>query len=720
MDILLLVLYFGLSFVLIEFGKIVTHKNRLIFYHRIIMLSVLLIVHVMLIFFAPDSFRNPVVIILLFPVTALFTMGAASLKNIFYKNFISNMLSSNNFTFFVYICNLDYHSRGLLTLKGIIPLLRNNSISPEEVLDSIAKHTGIKNYLLWNRDVLSILWFLDKTEVAVHYYESLTIDFSQPGLPLDLISIVINILLKKQRYPEISPYFEYIEKYYRDIQHQQVILYLYLAFYANTGCSENFNFLLERNSVLSKDPMVMYWQGILLLKTDRVEQGLSLLNSFKESLPSHLKSFLPGIEKIINNPHLYTEAPEKGKEIARSIIPFQSIEAQRTEVQSKGPNISAGIIALCGTVLVATLVQFALLLAGTRLDFINFKDVVPLDYIRLGAYSDFFINKGQWPRLLTAIFLHAGWLHLLVNIYGLFITGKFVEKAYGTFNMILIFIVSGLIGNIASHILSPYPLSLGASGGVFGLLAAIFVFVFQRRKTMNKSVLQNFLINFIIIIGINIMFGLQNPRINNIAHFGGFAGGFGISVLYLALRKNPRFNNTVNTVTQLAIVLCISILLIFWPQFYSYNYLNKLDMDKKISLNGYSLMIPSLWDIQSQDNNNVIVDFLTGNKILVRKDNASLQDSALRQEIEKEIEAYNAKENYGADYNPGKPLIKLNTGWYSFSLYKKNTKRDYYDYITFYIKSFESSVCHVISFSLKKYASPFDTLVKRVLNLINE
>ena len=243
---------------------------------------------------------------------------------------------------------------------------------------------------------------------------------------------------------------------------------------------------------------------------------------------------------------------------------------------------------------------------------------------------------------------------------------------------------------------------------------------------MNKDILRNFFINFIIIIGINILFGLQSPRINNIAHAGGFMGGAGISVLYFLCNKNNKTNRVLQSFVRIVIVLCIGILLIFWPRFYTFNYFNTLDPDKKIIVNGYTLKVPEMWEIHARDKeDDIIIDSLTGNKILIFKDQSFystrlLTDISLEKEMALEIETYLSADNYGKDYDLEKPLAELNNGWYSFELVKKSDKQEFYDFITFYNKSFGSSLCRVMSFTLKKYSSGFDELLQRVLESLSD
>lgn len=706
-------MYLGFSFLLFELVKILSGRNKRVFLPRMIVLLLLLIIHLLFIFIIPVSYRHPAFILLLFFLTSLFTLVAGNLKAAFNRNLIQNLLKSNYFVLTVFICNLDEHAKALVKLKEIIPLLLNKNPGAEEMLEKINSNPAIKNYLLWNKDVLAVLHFTNRIDLTLSYYNSLDIDLSKPGIPLHFISIVINILIKQDRYDEILSYFHYLQEHYMDIQHWQVVLSLYLSFYAYSGCSENFNLLLEKYPLLKNNPLTTYLRAILCLKTGQEKQGLSILDNFKATLTDNHGYFLPQVNKILDNPGLYSKLPARKAEIACTVLPPEGKDRYLPGLQSKTPETTNGVFILCGIVVAVTLVQFVLSLLGTGFDFITFKYVVPMDFITSGAYSDFYINQGQWGRLLTAVFLHAGWLHLLLNIYGLFITGRYVERTLGSFCMIFIFLASGITGNIASHIISPYPLSLGASGGVFGLLASVFTYVIWQRKYMNRAVLTNFIINFIIIIGINILFGLNNPHINNTAHFGGFAGGALITLLFLLGNKIMKTSKLTNYISRIFVILCTCLLLVSWPNYFTYDYFNKLDLDKQITLSGFTFQSPSLWEIETEDNNpGIMRDTLTRNKTGIVREQGSFDDE--------EIQALLSEDNYGKDYELENPGFETGNGWYAYTLKKKVNNQKYYDIITIYNKRFSNSYCLVFSYKMKKYSKGFDELLQRVLATVLE
>ncbi len=95
--------------------------------------------------------------------------------------------------------------------------------------------------------------------------------------------------------------------------------------------------------------------------------------------------------------------------------------------------------------------------------------------IDVGAKVNEAIAIGQTWRLFTAMFIHIGVFHLLVNLYALYALGPLVEGYFGHARFLAIYLVGGLFGSLASYAFSD-AVSAGASGAIFGLAGAITVF----------------------------------------------------------------------------------------------------------------------------------------------------------------------------------------------------------------------------------------------------
>lgn len=139
---------------------------------------------------------------------------------------------------------------------------------------------------------------------------------------------------------------------------------------------------------------------------------------------------------------------------------------------------------------------------------------------------NWFIVQGQLWRLITPILVHADILHIGFNMYALYVFGKSLERFYGPWKFLSIYLVSGFAGVVASFVLTEGA-SLGASTAIFGLLAAQGVFAYQNREVFGHQA-QRVLKNIFIIAAINLALGLS-PGIDNWGHLGGLIGGLLVS-----------------------------------------------------------------------------------------------------------------------------------------------------------------------------------------------
>lgn len=141
--------------------------------------------------------------------------------------------------------------------------------------------------------------------------------------------------------------------------------------------------------------------------------------------------------------------------------------------------------------------------------------------ILLGAKYGPLIYDGEIWRLITCAFLHGGILHIVCNMYMLYIIGPQIEQIYGKLKYIVIYLVSCITSSTFSLIINPDSISVGASGGIFGLMGALLAFALIERKNINKE----YTMGLIKTIGINLVIGLVVINIDNAAHIGGFLGG---------------------------------------------------------------------------------------------------------------------------------------------------------------------------------------------------
>jgi rhomboid protease GluP len=134
---------------------------------------------------------------------------------------------------------------------------------------------------------------------------------------------------------------------------------------------------------------------------------------------------------------------------------------------------------------------------------------------------------GQWWRLLTAGFLHGGLFHILMNSWVLLDLGAQVEEVYGQRRFIAIYFVSTIAGFMASTLWSP-ALSIGASAGVFGLIGAMIALGAASDTPLGAAIKAHYL--RWAVYGLLMGF-LPFFQIDNAAHLGGLAAGFGCAWL---------------------------------------------------------------------------------------------------------------------------------------------------------------------------------------------
>ena len=163
------------------------------------------------------------------------------------------------------------------------------------------------------------------------------------------------------------------------------------------------------------------------------------------------------------------------------------------------------------------------------------------------------VAAGEWWRLLTAPFLHAGLWHLALNMFALWILGGLLEPLLGRWRFVTVYLVSALAGSVTSYAFSsPGVISVGASGAVFGLLGAVLVAL----RRLNRDVS-----GVLVLLLINVVLGFVFPGIDWRAHLGGLAAGL---VVTTAMVYSPRSWRTAAGAAASALVLLVLAALTAW------------------------------------------------------------------------------------------------------------------------------------------------------------
>lgn len=176
-----------------------------------------------------------------------------------------------------------------------------------------------------------------------------------------------------------------------------------------------------------------------------------------------------------------------------------------------------------------TLTMMALCVALFLLDFVD--GGVSWDAL---IFSPLAASVEPW-RMITSAFLHAGIIHLAVNMYALWITGPFLERFLGIWRFLALYLIAGFGGSVAVVLLTSHDRwmygTVGASGAVFGLFAAAALLL--RRVGGNYS-------QILVVIAINVVISFTIPNISWQAHLGGMVVGAAIMLLYLYLPRKWR------------------------------------------------------------------------------------------------------------------------------------------------------------------------------------
>jgi membrane associated rhomboid family serine protease len=157
------------------------------------------------------------------------------------------------------------------------------------------------------------------------------------------------------------------------------------------------------------------------------------------------------------------------------------------------------------------------------------------------------VDAGEWYRIITSGFLHYGLIHLGLNMFVLYLLGNLIEPALGTWRFLSVYLVSLLGGSFGALLLSPNAVTVGASGAVFGLMAASFLFARQRGLTQLASQLG-------VLVLINLLFTFSVSSISVGGHLGGLvAGGLAGAALLAAERRRGSERLAIEAVALLAL-----------------------------------------------------------------------------------------------------------------------------------------------------------------------
>lgn len=178
----------------------------------------------------------------------------------------------------------------------------------------------------------------------------------------------------------------------------------------------------------------------------------------------------------------------------------------------------------------------------------------------LGALYPQAIALGQYWRLFTAMFLHAGLLHIAFNAYALWLFGQVVEGEFGRIRFLLIFFVTGFLASVTSYAFGPLlELGVGASGAIFGVFGAFIAYNYRRRHLAMAAANLRTAITLIVL---NAFLAFTIPGIDWRAHAGGLVTG--VVAGYVAEGFGPARQRTIVRIVGFAALIALGVAVVVW------------------------------------------------------------------------------------------------------------------------------------------------------------
>ncbi len=178
----------------------------------------------------------------------------------------------------------------------------------------------------------------------------------------------------------------------------------------------------------------------------------------------------------------------------------------------------------------------------------------------LGAlFSPAIALGGQYWRLFTAMFLHAGLIHIAFNAYALWLFGTLIEGTFGRARFLLIYFVSGFLASVASYAFGPMAVGVGASGAIFGVFGAFVAYNYRRRYLAAAAANLRWAFTLILL---NAFLAFSYRAIDWRAHLGGLVAGCAAGLL--AEGVGPPGARTATRVAGFAGLVLLGVALVVW------------------------------------------------------------------------------------------------------------------------------------------------------------
>ncbi|MFH2006378.1 MAG: rhomboid family intramembrane serine protease [bacterium] len=339
----------------------------------------------------------------------------------------------------------------------------------------------------------------------------------------------------------------------QDPEHADVLEHCRFMVLAFTGHAEALGELLAPGTNSAVEPRVRhFWLGVAHQQAGDAEaarfqygQALDKLGAQDErarrTIQARMADVAGGCEPV------HVSDPDQTGRLVAAIRERAKLTMARPRLQTgTWRHTPATLLLVCVNVIVFAAME--LLGQGS-------KDHLTL--IQAGASLTHAVGAGEYWRLASAMFLHASWLHLAVNLFMLWFLGRFAEQLMGSLRFGIVYVVAGITGNLASHLWRVGPISVGASSSIFGILGAALVVLMLSRGRVPEGWRRSMVFVLALVIGLNFLPGLDVPVIDNYAHLGGLLGGALVGGLLYRTVFQGRLGSVLATVFGGACVLVL-------------------------------------------------------------------------------------------------------------------------------------------------------------------
>ncbi|MBA2746198.1 MAG: rhomboid family intramembrane serine protease [Flavisolibacter sp.] len=287
------------------------------------------------------------------------------------------------------------------------------------------------------------------------------------------------------------------------------------------------------------------------LSVNSKKQSKNFWNN-KRSQKKNVSDFLSAFEQVrsVGANHLRSWEHEFAQVQQNTMIAAEEERAHSEELEAV-MNISQGSRMITYVIIGVNVLVFLLMV----LNGVSFLQPTVNDLQQWGGNYKPLTTGGEWWRLITSVFVHVGVIHLLFNMYALFMIGNYLEPMLGRLRFLAAYIAAGILASVVSIWWNENNIiSAGASGAVFGMYGLFLALL--ATALIPKKARMPLLQSIGVFIFYNLIYGAGAKGIDNAAHLGGLASGFLIGLAYYPALKNREAKSHV--ITALA-VLVVSI-----------------------------------------------------------------------------------------------------------------------------------------------------------------